>query len=188
MDYEALHLDQNEHVILEVRKHWIVFVGHAIGLLFCAFIPSLLVILIKVLVPQMMSLIPTGINTSALFLFFYSLWLLVLWISFFVDWTKYYLDVWYVTEKRIIAIQQKRIFDREISNLRFDKIQDVTVDIHGFIPTLLKFGNVKVQTASEDNQEFMMNTVRYPDEVRRVIFSQQNQNSQRRMKVEGGEL
>ncbi len=188
MNYDALHLDQDEHVILEVRKHWIVFVGHAIGLLFSAFIPFIVWMLCTIFIPQIRHIIPSYINTSALFLFSYSLWLLMLWISFFVDWTKYYLDVWYVTERRIIAIQQKRIFDREISNLRFEKIQDVTIDVHGFIPTLLNFGNVKVQTASEDSQEFMMDTVSNPDEVRRVIFSQQNENSHRRMKVEGGEV
>jgi hypothetical protein len=60
-----------------------------------------------------------------LFAFFFILWVLTLWIFFFLDWTKYYLDVWYVTQKRIIIIDQKALFDREISNVRFDKIQDV---------------------------------------------------------------
>jgi hypothetical protein len=59
--------------------------------------------------------------------------------------------------------------------LRFDKIQDVTVDVHGFIPTLKNFGNIKVQTASEDNLDFIIHTVRKPDVVRQVIFSQHNE-------------
>ncbi len=174
MAYEALHLEKDEHVILEVRKHWIVFAGHAIGLIFCAFLPFIIFTFLKIYAPQVFSISLPG-NVYALGLFFYTLWLLALWLSFFVDWTKYYLDVWYVTEKRIIIIEQKYLFDREVSNVRFDKIQDVTIEVDGFIPTMLKFGNVKVQTASEDNFNFFMTTVRYPEEVRRVIFSQHNE-------------
>jgi uncharacterized membrane protein YdbT with pleckstrin-like domain len=103
-----------------------------------------------------------------------------LWLSFFINWTKYYLDVWYVTEKRIIAVDQRGIFNRGISNLRFDKIQDVTIDVKGFIATLLNYGNVKVQTAGEDNYEFSMSVVSNPENVRKVIFNQHNEIGDRR--------
>lgn len=174
-NYEHLHLDPNEHVILEVRKHWIVFAGIAASLLFSALLPCAIYIALQMFAPQILASFTIPGNAPALFLFFYSLWLLFLWASFFIQWTKYYLDVWYVTEKRIIDVSQKKIFDREISNLRFDKIQDVTIDVHGFIPTLLGFGNIKVETAGENNMDFILDTVRNPDEVRRVIFSQHNE-------------
>jgi len=176
MSYDALHLELGENVILEVRKHWFVFVGQGFVSLFVAIVPLILFLIIRSYVPNLVEFDIPG-NETALFLFLYTLWILFLWILFFVNWTKYYLDVWYVTEKRIIAIEQKRIFDREVSNLRFDKIQDVTLDVHGFLPTLLNFGNIKVQTASEDSKNFHMNTVRHPERIRRVIFSQQNKNS-----------
>ncbi len=178
MRYESLNLDPDEHVIMEVRKHWIVFAGRAVGLLFSAFLPFILLSFIRVFLPGLLDIRIPG-NEAAVFLFFYTLWLLALWLSFFVEWTKYYLDVWYVTEKRIIAVEQRRIFDRGISNLRFDKIQDVTIDVRGFVSTLLNFGNVKVQTAGEDNYDFTMSTVRNPEEVRRVIFSQHNEIGER---------
>lgn len=173
MSYKQLHLEEGESVILEVRKHWIVFVGQATALLFSALLPFILLTLAKMFKISLPQFDIPG-NVSALFLFFYLLWLLALWILFFLDWTKYYLDVWYVTEKRIIAIDQRKIFYREVSNLRFDKIQDVTIDVHGFIPTLLNFGNIQVQTASEDSTEFFMSSVRHPENVRKIIFAQQN--------------
>lgn len=173
MSYKQLHLEEGENVIFEVRKHWIVFVGQASALLFSALLPFIIFTLAKFFEVNLPKLDIPG-NESALFLFLYILWVLTLWILFFLDWTKYYLDVWYVTEKRIIAIDQKKIFDREVSNLRFDKIQDVTIDVHGFIPTLLGFGNIKVQTASEDSTEFYMHSVRHPENLRKVIFTQQN--------------
>ncbi len=176
-DFKNLHLDPGEHVILEVRKHWIVFAGIAVSMLFAMILPLAVFVAVKIFMPQVFNVInfPESFNVSAFVLFFYCLWVLFLWASFFVQWTKYYLDVWYVTEKRIIDISQKKIFDREISNLRFDKIQDITIDVRGFIPTFLGFGNIKVETASEEGFDFVMNTVRHPDEVRRVIFSQHNE-------------
>lgn len=174
MTYEALHLDPDEHVVLEVRKHWIVFVGQAVGLLFTGFLPFVVLTALEIFVPQILTIDIPG-NSGALFLFLYSLWLLAIWISFFVNWTKYYLDVWYVTEKRIIIIDQRKIFNREVSNIRFDKVQDVTVVVNGFLSTLLGFGNVKVQTASEDSTDFYMTTVRHPQQVRKVIFGKHNE-------------
>jgi hypothetical protein len=174
MSYQALHLEPGEHVIFQVRKHWIVFAVRGLALLFAGLLPLIIFRGFKVFLPDFAVNIDVHGNGSALFLFFFSIWLLILWLSFFVDWTKYYLDVWYVTEKRIIAIEQKKIFDREISNLRFEKIQDVTIEVQGFLPTLLKFGTIKVQTAGEDSTEFFMTTVRHPEDIRRVIFSQQN--------------
>lgn len=173
MNYKALHLDEGENVVLEVRKHWIVFVGIGLALLLAALLPIIIFTLLKILIPSILVFSLTG-NILALLIFLQTLWVLGLWILFFVDWTKYYLDVWYVTEKRIIAVDQKDIFNREISNLRFDKIQDVTIGIRGFIPTMLDFGDVRVQTASEDNLEFVLSTVRHPERVKKVIFERQN--------------
>jgi len=179
MNYDILHLDPDEKVVLEVRKHWIVFVGFAISLLVMAVLPCVLFLLVQIFLPKVLpafSLSSLSPNIPALFLFFYSLWLLFLWISFFVQWTKFHLDVWYVTDRRIIDVTQKQFFDREISNLPFDKIQDVTVDIHGLVPTMLGFGNVEVETAGEDDGDFVMRAVRDPDNVRRVIFDRHNGN------------
>lgn len=174
MLYKNLHLEQCEDVIIEVRKHWIVFVGVVMAIIFVAVLPAIAFILLRVFFPDLLINIKISGNKEALILFFYTLWILFLWISLFIEWTKYYLDVWYVTEKRIIIVDQKNIFHREVSNVRFEKIQDVTLEVQGFIPTLLKFGNVRVQTASENSQEFFMNSVRHPEIVRKVIFSHQN--------------
>jgi len=174
MNYSGLHLDPDEHVILEVRRHWIVFAGYALSLLFAGILPLAMFVVLRIFAPQAMAGITVPGNTPALVLFFYCLWLLFLWSAFFLQWTKYYLDVWYVTEKRIIDVSQKRIFDREITNLRFDKIQDVTINVQGLVPTMLGFGNIKVETAGEDKDEFVMNAVANPDHVRQVIFSQHN--------------
>jgi uncharacterized membrane protein YdbT with pleckstrin-like domain len=173
MDYKALHLDNGENVLLVVRRHWIVFLANGIILSFLAVLPPIAFSLLVILLPKVSSINIPG-NDFWLFSFIYSLWLLFLWISFFSQWTKYYLDAWYVTEKRIIIVEQCRLFVREVSNVRFDRIQDVSVSINGLIATFLDFGNIKVQTASEDSSDFTLNLVRHPGEVRRVIFARHN--------------
>lgn len=166
-----LYLDPSEHVILEVRKHWFVFVStavaHIVGALFPLFGYEIVVQLLPFHIPDFGDVSGKG-------LFFYSIWLLLFWISFFVQWTKYYLNVWYVTEKRIIDIEQSRLFDRTVSNLRFDKIQDITIEIKGVLSTMLHIGDIKVQTAAEDSGDFFMHNAANPDKVRSFIFSQHN--------------
>ena len=173
MSYDALHLDPEEHVIFEIRKHWIVFAGHAVALLFSAFLPFIVLSFYRIFGFAPLHISFSG-NISALFLFFYTLWFLFCWINFFLSWTKYFLDVWYVTGKRIIDIEQERIFYRVVSNLRFDKIQDITVEVNGFLATTLNYGNIRVQTASENERDFYMATVRDPDGVKKIIFAQHN--------------
>ena len=177
-NYSQLHLDTDERVILEVRKHWIVFAGYSVGLFLTSLFPPAIFIFLRLFIPKVFSFITIPGNVSALYLFFYSLWLLFLWILFFIDWTTYYFDVWYITEKRIIAIDQRHLFDREVSNLRFDKIQDISIETRGFVASFLDFGNLRVQTASEDESDFSMSTVRHPDEIRRIIFNLQNKASE----------
>lgn len=174
MNYKALSLEPGENVIYQVRRHWIVFFGYTVGLVFLGTLPLITFTLLEMFLPGFFDVNVNG-NIYALLVFLYSLWVLVLWISFFLDWTKYYLDVWYVTEKRIIMIDQKQLFNREVSNVRFDKIQDVSVEVPGFLSTLLDFGNIKVQTASEGLCEFNMRVIRHPGMVREVIFSKHNE-------------
>ena len=88
-------------------------------------------------------------------------------------WTDYYLDVWMVTDKRVIDIEQKGFFHRQTSVFRIERIQDVTVETHGIVATLLNFGDIHVQTAGE-GQEFIMRGIANPKYVRRVILRQQD--------------
>jgi len=171
-----LQLDSDEQVVLEVRKHWIVFVSQAIFLCFAAIIPPFFLTVLSTLLPIQ---ITTEGSFVAVAVFLYCLWILTLWISFFFYWTDYYLDVWYVTEKRIIDVEQKGIFSRNVSSIRFDKIQDINVEVRGVVATFLNYGNVEVQTASETSGSFIMKNASRPELIRQVVFSQHNKQSER---------
>lgn len=177
MLFSRLHLDPGETVVLEVRKHWFVFIGYVIGSILAALVPVALFAGFEFLVPEKLLVIVNSHITIAVFA--YLIWLLMVWTVFFVQWTNYYLDVWYITEKRIIDVNQKGLFHREVSNLRFDKIQDISIEVKGMLATFLNFGDLQVQTAAEDSSEFRMKMTRAPERVREVIFSRHNKEAEK---------
>jgi len=84
----------------------------------------------------------------------------------FVD---YYLDITIVTNDRILDIEQKGIFGRQISELDLSRIQDVNSEIKGIIPTIFNFGLVEVQTAGEEAM-FEFHDTPHPHRVRQRII------------------
>ena len=135
--------------------------------------PVLLAVFASLKLPITISL--TG-SIVSLGLFVYTLWILLLWMFVFVEWTDYYLDVWYVTNKRIVDVEQKGVFYREVSSLHYGKIQDITVETRGIIPTFLGFGDIHVQTAGED-REIILKMAARPDDVKRIISNQTERES-----------
>jgi uncharacterized membrane protein YdbT with pleckstrin-like domain len=183
MSYKILQLDQNETVVLEVRKHWIVFVRHIATAFIFAVVPNIAFQLLLDFAPTKLTEI-IGPYQPAIF-FFYYLWLLFIWLVLFVQWTNYYLDVWFVTTSRIINAEQKGIFHREVSNVHFDRIQDVSVEVKGIYATFLKYGTVRVQTAAQDSTDYVMSHAAHPDNVRKVLFDLHNARKNKLHAVDG---
>ena len=55
--------------------------------------------------------------------------------------------MWIITNKNLIDVEQKGVFNREISTTRLSRIQDINTEVNGFFPTFMNFGNLSVQTA-----------------------------------------
>ncbi len=144
-------LDKDEHIIYEIRKHWLVFVSEILLLVIAALLPLFL----YAFIPQINEFIlfKSTHNNFANFMFltiFYSFFLFILWNIAFIMWTDYYLDVWIVTNKRIVDVEQKGLFVRELASLYLDRVQDVTFNINGLIATYFDIGTIQVQTAGEE--------------------------------------
>ncbi|HOW60622.1 MAG TPA: PH domain-containing protein [Candidatus Moranbacteria bacterium] len=111
---------------------------------------------------------------KSVILFAQNFFILAIWLYGFMIWIDYYFDIWIITSERIINIEQKGMFSREVSELRFQKIQDVTTKVVGFIPTVLNYGDVRVQTAGEE-REFIFLTISNPYDIKNLIMSLQKQ-------------
>lgn len=90
------------------------------------------------------------------------------WLFSFMEFTDYYLDVWVVTNERVLSIEQKGLFTRVASELHLAAVQDVTSEVSGMAQTLMGFGTIQVQTAGE-NTRFTFKDIPHPEEVREQI-------------------
>jgi len=114
---------------------------------------------------------PNLVNLTS---FIRSLFFVFIWFLFFTIWIDYYFDVWIVTNERVINIEQKGLFTRVVSELELEKIQDVTTDVRGIIPTFLNYGHLLIQTAAE-KERFVFRNVPDPYAVKDLVMKLQNE-------------
>lgn len=81
----------------------------------------------------------------------------------------YWLDMWIVTSRRIINIEQHGLFSRTVSELRLYRVQDVTAKVNGFVHSMLDFGMVYIQTAGE-KEYFTFEDVPHPNIISKDIL------------------
>lgn len=143
-----LKLHENEKIIRKVHRHWIVIAGKAVAFVFLLIIPSAgLVFLLELNIES------SFITPFAFYLF--SVYIFVLSLLAFTSWVDYWLDMWIITNERIIDIEQKGLFRHGISEFGLDKVQDVTVEVPGFLATFLKYGKIIIHTAGDQSFEAM---------------------------------
>lgn len=167
----AISFEEGEHIVLEVRKHWFVLVTK----LFVVIVLGLLPLFVYSALVGLLG--GFGVDGDArmieatfthLLQFFYFVWLLLLWIYIFIVWTDYFLDIWIITNKKILAVEQHGLFKREVSTILLAKVQDVSTEVHGFINTLLDFGDLQVETAG-GMRTFIIHSVARPGATRQKI-------------------
>lgn len=157
-------LEPDEKIIVKVRKHWWRLFTWGFRLFLLAGAP---LIVFGALLAFSRGSIEVG--TINLFGFFFTMWLGVLWILFFIEWTDYRFDVWVVTSNRIIDIDQAGLFSRDIATVRLEDIEDITIEMYGVFSTMFKFGTLMVQTAGSKN-EFYIKNARNPEEAKQEIY------------------
>lgn len=83
----------------------------------------------------------------------------------FIMWS---LNAILITNKRVIDFDQRGVFHKNVSEITFDNIADISYNTKGILPTLFKYGNVKVKTTSVDNN-LELKKVHYPDEMQELL-------------------
>ena len=152
-----------------MRKHWFVLFRDlfAVFLVFAA--PFILLASLAIFasgnpLSGILNSLPSSIVSFAIFA-----WLLMFWMKAFAVFTDYYLDEWSVTDRRIIAIDQRGFFSRETSSIRMEKIQEIEIDIAGLLETLLNFGTMRVETASAE-PSLIIKGIPNPRRVKEIIL------------------
>ncbi len=163
-----LSLLPDEEFITVARKHWIVFLGHAIGVIVATIVLSTLVILGGQFLPQELYTAIGSDNITAFTILILSIVLLFSFMIVSVIFTNYYLDSLILTNRRLIDCEQKQLFFRDVATIPISNIVDMKAETHGIIQTFFDFGSLSVQTAAEV-EEVIIHGLSRPYEVKDAI-------------------
>lgn len=155
--------EKDERILLILRRHWFSYmIFWFMTILLLA--PLVVFFVYAINNPDVV----TGIiqDIAVLACSIYILFILALLMNGFID---YYLDVYIITDRRIVDIVQAGLFKREISELNLRQIQDVSAHVDGIFPTLLHYGNINVQTAAE-TPNFAFKNIPHPYEISKKIL------------------
>ncbi|QQR77430.1 MAG: PH domain-containing protein [Candidatus Moraniibacteriota bacterium] len=156
--------DADEEILYVIHRHWFN--------IFVQFIPFIIGLFVVLSTFVFFSFIyPDAFVTidRRLFAFVESMLLIFLWLFAFLIWIDYYLDVWIITTKRIVNIEQKGLFVRSMSELYLFRVQDTTSEVKGFFPSMLNYGDVFIQSAGEQ-ERFQFHKIPDPYGVKDTIM------------------
>jgi len=152
----------NEKIFLLIRRHWFVFAVLAF-FIFIMILPLMALGVYWLMSPEVFS--SSLGNFIIIFASIYTLVVIALSLYGFVN---YYLDVYIITNERLVDIKQNGFFHREIAELHLRQVQDVEARVEGIWKTLLHFGDVYIQTAGE-RENFIFEDVPRPYSVAKKI-------------------
>lgn len=161
-----ISLHQEEKIIAVIRRHHIWLVAKIFSFAVLLVSPIILYQFLSVLEKSLSFKI---VYLNELYFFIVSVFYFVTWVYFFIDFLDYWLDVWVITNKKMVIIDQKGLFHRDISEVPIDKIQDIKTSTEGFLQTTVNFGSVSVQTASEE-ASFKFDSIPDPEKIKDILL------------------
>ena len=159
-----IHRKSYETIVYKLRPHLIVTIPAIFALTLFIILPIFMYFFARTNTPQIFENAPL-ITALTLLISVYCLAIGLFSYTYFVN---YYLDIFIVTNDRLLHIEQHGIFSRTISEVDLYKIQDVTSTVHGFFPSLLNYGSLLIQTAGAIDK-FSIDNIPNPESLRRHI-------------------
>lgn len=173
-----INIRKDEKILKIKRRHFIVILIEMMPLalfFFMGVIGMIITFFVPFSFPEIITdIFPILLDIELRFFIFYfiSIILLFLWQMGFVIFANYYLDCWIITNEKTIHTELKSIFSRTLSSVSHTKIQDITVNVNGILPTFLKYGNLQIQTAGSF-QKFIFKQIPEPYKTKEIIFKAQ---------------
>ncbi|RJQ09537.1 MAG: PH domain-containing protein [Dehalococcoidia bacterium] len=156
-----VQLQPGESVVLTVHRHWFFLVAPLTLSLMVMLVPPLILLTIvgRTDAPRLVDVIVVVLSLAYLVAFGMR--------AYFV-WYAWMNDVWVITNQRLVDGQKRHWFHEEVSTADLMHVQDVALDRHGVLATLLKFGDLRVQTAAEV-EEFILRKIPRPQDVLAIL-------------------
>ncbi len=156
-----VQLQPGESVVLVVRQHWFFLVApFAFALLLMLVPPVVLVTVVgRTDGPQVMDTILMLLSLG---------YLVVLGARAYFVWYAWVHDIWVITNQRLVDGQKRNWFHEEVATADLIHVQDVALDRVGVLATLMRFGDLRVQTAAEV-EEFILRKIPRPQDVLAIL-------------------
>ncbi|MCD5381903.1 MAG: PH domain-containing protein [Candidatus Pacebacteria bacterium] len=165
---DKIELSHDEHVLTLTRKHWFILFVQLLEVLGIALLPLILVLVVAHMVPDLFTTLLQ--HYTPVLLYGACVWILLSWMVGFNIWTNYYLDIWIVTNKRLVAVDQEGLFRRSMGSFRLERLQDLNVEVHGILATFLRYGTLEAQTAAGSKEEFRATGLPHPRALKSLIL------------------
>lgn len=162
MNYKKLqkkiHLQEGEEIAEVVRQY-------PLSLFWQIIFAFILVIL-----PFFLMFLLLSWGSIGLFLFAFLLAVALFYsLKVFNNW---YFNIFIITNYRIIDIDQKKFFDKTVSGITYDKIQDISYHQKGLGQTLFKYGSVQLQLVNA-NTKIKLEKIYQPEKVQQLLTEMQ---------------
>lgn len=162
---------KEEEVILLLRQHPITQWKNVVVTVGAIFAPGLL------LSTPFLNFLPIRFHVG--FVMGWYLLLIGFVLESFLIW---FFNVYIITDERIIDVDFLSLIFKNISSAKLDHIEDITVTTAGFLPSVVNYGTIKIQTAAEKT-EFEFDAVPKPNRV--VALLNELLIEEEREKIEG---
>ena len=169
MLFEKIHLEESEKVLHVVRKHWFIIVSELFSIFLLSLFPFVIIFTYELAPESLQFLTTTDPRFVPVTVFATCAWMLLTFLVGFTIWTNYYLDIWIITDRRIIYVDQKSFFNRNVSMFRLERLQDIEIKMVGIIPTFLNYGTLIAQTAGHFESNFASNGLPDPRGLQATI-------------------
>jgi small-conductance mechanosensitive channel len=154
-------LQQSETIILICRRHWIHLWPKTVLMAIYAFVPLLVISLI-------LGWQDWYDDVRLFFWLISAAWLLFWALRVYLNWYQYHNDIWVITNQRIVDSIKKHPFSHRLSTADLVNVQDMTVERKGVLQTLLNYGDIVCETAS-DGGEFVLAGIPRPQDVQLLV-------------------
>lgn len=162
---EFIHKKAYEKIVRTIRRDPITFVPYVLIFIILMFVPVGVFWLINTMFPGIL----TGTNSYPIVILFASTYYLCLYLFFYSYFVAFYLDMWVITNDRLIDVRQISLFAKSIAELDLYQIQDATSEVKGFFASVFNYGNVTLQTAGSIPKFIIFNTPN-PHEIRQLLL------------------
>jgi hypothetical protein len=156
--------ESGEQIFIFTRRH------------VAAFLPILATILVMAILGGAITFILAGLIDYNIALLLGSTFLLFLLLFTLAEFFDFYFDLYIVTDRRVVDIDQNRFFNRSVAELLFEDVQDVESSSKGILATIFHYGNVEIQSAGT-KPNFTFSQVANPNEVAAIILDISDQQT-----------